>query len=90
MGKLQEAIYGKTRKPINEQDTTPMGSAALGSQELQAPPSTTMFVVVRMSPDGIGAPVGVYSDSSRAEAARDQVEPAQVYELMLNAEPEEN
>jgi hypothetical protein len=89
MGKLQEAIYGKAKEQIKEQDGA-MAPSSTGPSNLQAPPSTTMFVVVRMSPDGIGAPVGVYSDSSRAEAARDQVEPAQVYELMLNADPEEN
>lgn len=85
MGKLKQAIFG-SKKLIKEQD---LGNMSLPSgQQTSSLPSTTVFVVVQMSPDGLGAPVGVYSDSSKAEAARDVVEPAQIYELTLNADPE--
>ncbi len=88
MGKLQQAIFGKKIKAkwLKEQD---LGSLpGMTADPAPSMPSTTVFVVVQMRPDGIGAPVGVYSDSSKAEAARDSVEPAQVYELTLNADPE--
>lgn len=87
---LQKAIFGSKKTTLKEQDASMLTLPGQESNQSQTSsgPSTTVFVVVRMSQDGIGAPVGVYSDSSRAEAARDVVEPAQVYELTLNAEPE--
>jgi len=88
MGQLKQAIYGikKPSKMIKEE----LGLQPSAAATVAAVPSTTLFVVVRMSQDGIGAPVGVYSDSSKADAARDIVEPAQTYELVLDADPEEN
>lgn len=80
MGKLQEAIFGQSNV-VNEQQLSPANTAT-------HVPSRTMFVVVQLSPDGLGAPVGVYTDSAKADAARDMVEPAQVYELTLDASPE--
>lgn len=86
---LQKAIFGSKKTSLKEQDASMLTLPGQeGSQSQSSGPSTTVFVVVRMSQNGIGAPVGVYSDSSRAEAARDIVEPAQIYELTLNAEPE--
>jgi hypothetical protein len=85
---LQKAIFGSKKTSLKEQDASMLTLPGQEQSQASSGPSTTVFVVVRMSQDGIGAPVGVYSDSSRAEAARDIVEPAQVYELTLNAEPE--
>lgn len=89
-GKLQQALYGnkhiiKPQKALVKENVSPGASGEV----MTTMPSTTMFVVVRVSPDGLGAPAGVYSDSTKANAARDMVDPAQVYELMLDAPPEE-